>query len=156
MHNHLRTESSSSIDLFATGHLFHSTKRLFKQHHLCRGTTLHRNHFAQDSLCPGITLHRNHFAQESLCPGTSLHKSVPVQSGSWAKWFLCKVVPVQSGSCGKWLLCKVASVQRSSREKWISLISPIGRWTEQFIEMFMTSLRCSRLHYMNLHYLLKT
>ena len=80
LQNHLRTGSSLHrvtfpIDLFAMGHLFHSTKRLFEQHHLCRGTTLHRNHFAQESLCPGTSLHRSYFAQEPLSTGTTLHRN---------------------------------------------------------------------------------
>ena len=91
-------QSSSPIDLFTMGHLCHSTKKLFEQHHLCRGTTLHRNHFAQDSLCTGITLPWNFFAQKILCTGTTFHRNRFVQRTSMAKWFLCKIVPVQSGS----------------------------------------------------------
>ena len=62
------------INLFTMGHLCHSTKRLFEQHYLCRGTSFHRNHFAEESFCPKTSLHRSYFAQKPLSTGITLHR----------------------------------------------------------------------------------
>ena len=121
-------QSSSPIDLFTMGHLCHSTKRLFEKHHLCRGTTLHRHHFAQESLCTGITLpwnffaqkllstgttfYRNHFAPERHCTGTNLYRYHFAQEPLCTGTDLCKEVPWQSDSCAKSFLCKVVRLHR--------------------------------------------
>ena len=93
------------IDLFSMGHLLHSTKTLFEQHPLCRGTTLHRNHFAQESLCPGTSLHRSYFAQEPLSTGTTLHINHIAQE------------PIQELLCPGTTLHRNRFVQRSSMAK---------------------------------------